>query len=166
MKSTDILEKCVHIQNERAKEYNSPEGERSMDTMVEAFNALTGHKLSVADGWLFMMVLKLVRGRSSPGHVDSAVDLASYASLYGEEQLRAAQPSAPSEIQSPVDYLVSDDDWDLCIKRIRDMHGTARLKGTLMKHAGVQKIYEVPRERRFEIIKEFELDIWLAQQPM
>ena len=38
-------------------------GERSMASTVKAFNALTGHNLTESEGWEFMVLLKLVRGR-------------------------------------------------------------------------------------------------------
>jgi hypothetical protein len=38
-------------------------GERSMAATVKTFNALTGQTLTEANGWEFMVLLKMVRGR-------------------------------------------------------------------------------------------------------
>ena len=59
-----------------------------MPRIVAAFNALTGHNLTETDGWQFMLLLKLVRGRVTPGHADSALDGVAYAALAGESALR------------------------------------------------------------------------------
>ena len=59
--------------------------ERSMARIVNTFNALTDLNLTVADGWSFMLILKLVRN-STKYQEDSIVDLISYAALLGEEQ--------------------------------------------------------------------------------
>lgn len=61
------------------------EPERSMSRIVEAFNTATGHVLSEGDGWLFMVVLKVVRAArgAAPG-LDTFRDMAGYAALAGE----------------------------------------------------------------------------------
>jgi hypothetical protein len=59
--------------------------ERSMVRIVNTFNALTDLNLTVADGWSFMLILKLVRNNTKYQE-DSIVDLISYAALLGEEQ--------------------------------------------------------------------------------
>lgn len=70
---------------DRAKTYDRPEGERSMPAAVDAFNYITGHSLSEADGWLLMLVLKLVRLHQRAGfHQDSAEDAVAYAALLAE----------------------------------------------------------------------------------
>jgi hypothetical protein len=69
----------------RAKEYDQPEGERSMGKTVEAFNSITGRDLTEAEGWLFMEILKNVRMFQAPGyHADSAEDCIAYAALKAE----------------------------------------------------------------------------------
>lgn len=85
-KSTDFLQAAIDIQAERAKEYDQPEGERSMGRTVAAFNAITGHNLSEADGWLMLQILKDVRQWQNPNkfHEDSALDCVAYASLKAE----------------------------------------------------------------------------------
>ena len=82
--SLDILARAAEIQAERARVYGAPNGERSMTAIVAAFNAITGHALAEADGWLFLIILKLVREQACPGHQDSVLDAVSYAALWGE----------------------------------------------------------------------------------
>jgi len=59
-------------------------GERSMASTVKAFNALTGHNLTESEGWEFMVLLKLVRGRQGDFRMDDYVDAAAYSALLGE----------------------------------------------------------------------------------
>lgn len=74
---------------DRAKTYDAPEGERSMAKTVVAFNAITGHNLTEAQGWLFMALLKAVRAFQRPGyHADSIEDMAAYVALMGEAKAR------------------------------------------------------------------------------
>ena len=85
MKSTEFLAAAAAVQAERGKTYDSMEGERSMLRCVVAFNAITGHSLSVAEGWLLMQVLKDVRQwQAASYHEDSALDSVSYAALKAE----------------------------------------------------------------------------------
>lgn len=85
----DFLKAAIRIQEERAKEYDKPEGERSMGAVVVAFNAITGQDITEAQGWLLMEILKNVRLFTAPGfHVDSALDGVSYASLKAEAKAR------------------------------------------------------------------------------
>lgn len=70
---------------DRAAERDQPSGERSMLRTVTAFNALTGHRLSERDGWLFMAVLKAARAASThTGLPDDYEDGAAYFALAGE----------------------------------------------------------------------------------
>lgn len=70
---------------ERGKTYDQPSGERSMEKTTQAFNTITGHHLSEADGWLFMQILKDVRQWQQPAfHRDSAEDCIAYAALKAE----------------------------------------------------------------------------------
>ena len=86
--SVELLDAARGIQASRAKEYDQPGGERSMGRTVAAFNAVTGRDLTEAEGWMFMIQLKLVRGQSAKTpHQDSAEDAVSYSALYGEARL-------------------------------------------------------------------------------
>ncbi len=80
-----FLEKAGSEMKDRASQRdNSPEGERSMASTVKAFNALTGHDLTESEGWEFMILLKLVRGRQGKFRADDYIDAAAYSGLLGE----------------------------------------------------------------------------------
>lgn len=101
MKAPEILTRSAEIMAERAKQYDSPEGERSMGKAVAAFNAITGHKLSEANGWLLMALLKMVRDNTTEKpHEDSINDLVAYGALYGEARLSTNYDSPVSEAES------------------------------------------------------------------
>jgi len=81
----EFLTEAVEVMQERGKQYDSPQGERSMGKTVGAFNIITGYKLTEADGWLFMEILKNVRQAAAPTyHNDSAVDGVAYSALKAE----------------------------------------------------------------------------------
>jgi len=82
--ATDILQEATECLTARAVERDKGTSERSMKAAVEAFNALTGHKLTEADGWSFMLVLKLARSYGGCFKLDDYVDAAAYAALAGE----------------------------------------------------------------------------------
>lgn len=85
MKAPALLEKAAKIMQERAKQYDKPEGERSMGKCVGAFNIITDRDLTEAEGWLLLQLLKDVRLFQNPGyHADSAEDCIAYASLKAE----------------------------------------------------------------------------------
>lgn len=89
MNAIDFLQAAAGHMADRAETYDKPEGERSMERAVAAFNVLANRNLSTEDGWLFMAVLKIVRHRARPeGHQDSLEDLVAYTSLMAEEALR------------------------------------------------------------------------------
>ena len=89
MKAPEILKRSAEIMAERAKQYDSPQGERSMGKAVAAFNAITGQELTEANGWLLMALLKMVRdNQREASHRDSIEDLVAYAALYGESRLK------------------------------------------------------------------------------
>jgi hypothetical protein len=86
--ANEILEVAAEHMRERGKTYDNTEGERSMDRTVAMFNTLTGHFITEAEGWTFMLLLKLVRNaaRKTP-HQDSLEDAVAYAALMAECQL-------------------------------------------------------------------------------
>lgn len=73
---------------ERGKQYDSPEGERSMEKIVSVFNTITGKNLTESEGWLFMSCLKKVRQYQGKPHLDSCVDDVAYAALFAESRMR------------------------------------------------------------------------------
>jgi len=83
-----LLNKAATIQDQRGKQYDTPDGERSMGKVVAMFNTVKGSEvLTESDGWLIQTMLKIVRGEANGPHEDSCLDLVSYASLYGETRL-------------------------------------------------------------------------------
>lgn len=81
----EFLERAADLMLERAQEYDTPDGERSMRSTVAAFNVLTGNILSEQEGWLFMLLLKLARQQQSETwHQDSSEDAIAYAALMAE----------------------------------------------------------------------------------
>lgn len=88
MKAPELLQHAASIMQERGKQYDKPEGERSMESTVNAFNAITGLELTTSDGWLLMVLLKLVRdSQREQAHEDSCHDLIAYSALYAEARL-------------------------------------------------------------------------------
>lgn len=86
------LRRAAEIMDERGKQYDSQQGERSMGRCVTAFNALTGRDLTEAEGWLLLQILKDVRQWSRPEyHRDSAEDCIAYAALKAEALERDAK---------------------------------------------------------------------------
>jgi hypothetical protein len=88
-----FLEKAVKEMKDRAEQRDVKHdpgstkpggGERSMARTIKAFNALTGHNLTEEEGWEFMILLKLVRGRQGDFREDDYVDAAAYSGLLGE----------------------------------------------------------------------------------
>lgn len=79
-----LTEASKSLQDRAASRDQVASGERSMKSTVEAFNALTGHSLTEAEGWEFMILLKLVRGRQGKFRMDDYVDASAYAALLGE----------------------------------------------------------------------------------
>lgn len=86
----ELLGEAAAIMEERGKQYDQPGGERSMAKTVAAFNIITGHNLSEADGWQFMSVLKDVRlfSNREKTHEDSVKDKIAYGALLGEAAIR------------------------------------------------------------------------------
>ena len=83
----DILAEAAAIMAQRGEGYDKNQ-ERSMAKIVATFNTLTGLNLDESHGWIFMMILKLVRlMTSTKPHADSGVDLVAYASLLAECEL-------------------------------------------------------------------------------
>ena len=86
--AAQYLKRCIDVQIERGKQYDSEgKGERSFQAAADAFNALTGEKLSGSDVCLLMVCLKVVRQNSNKSriHDDSLLDGVSYLSLWAEE---------------------------------------------------------------------------------
>lgn len=92
-KAHEFLGRAQELMLERGKQYDKPEGERSMDKTVRAFGVITGKGLTEAEGWLFMQILKDVRQWQNPRyHADSAEDCIAYAALKAEALAAAPAP--------------------------------------------------------------------------
>lgn len=86
MNANQVLKKAQNLIDQRGRDYDYEDGERSMPDAVHAFNTITGHRLSQGDGWLLMGLVKAVRSCHSPGHVDSNLDLVAYLALRAEAE--------------------------------------------------------------------------------
>lgn len=85
MQALGAMKEAADTIGQRGKDYDKPEGERSMAATIAAFNAIVGSGLKESDGWLFMLILKQVRQYQTPGfHKDSAIDAIAYAALLAE----------------------------------------------------------------------------------
>jgi len=87
-----VLRTAQEMIDERGKRRDSGQ-ERSMERIVRVFEALTDHKMTEVEGWLFMVVLKLCRERTGPD-LDNWIDGAAYMGLAAEAVERAKAPSA------------------------------------------------------------------------
>ena len=90
-----ILKAGAAEMEDRAKTYDGPSGERSMEKCVSMFNSLTGHQLSAEQGWHFMTCLKLVRSQQGGYRADNYVDGTAYFALAGEQAAQDRVPPAP-----------------------------------------------------------------------
>lgn len=89
MNAAKILSQASELMAERGKQYDKPEGERSMAACVSAFNAITGRALTESEGWLIMALLKMVRQWQNPDkvHTDSLLDGVAYMALLAESRM-------------------------------------------------------------------------------
>lgn len=82
--AADFAVAALKHMDDRASTYDAPQGERSMASTVDAFNALTGHKLTEEEGWKFMVLLKLSRSCQGNMKLDNYEDGCAYFALAGE----------------------------------------------------------------------------------
>lgn len=80
----EILDAASQHLIDRAKTYDKPEGERSMEKTIQMFNLLTNNTLTTEQGWLLMACLKMVRAQSGGYRADSYEDGSAYFALAGE----------------------------------------------------------------------------------
>lgn len=112
MKAEQFLRNGADVLAERGKEYDKPEGERSMARTVAAFKAITGKELTEAEGWLFMECLKNVRQWQNPDryHEDSAVDGVNYSALKAEALSEQGQ-AVIDGVKDFIDAREGKPDW-------------------------------------------------------
>ena len=86
VKAHEVLEAGVKHMQDRAATYDKPDGERSMEATVNAFNVITGDGLMNTEerGWLFMNILKMVRSQQGDFKLDNYEDGAAYWGLAAE----------------------------------------------------------------------------------
>lgn len=79
-----FLEAGVKNMKDRASERDQDNGERSMLSTVNAFNAMYGKDLTEEQGWMFMVFLKASRAKGGAFRQDDYADGATYFALAGE----------------------------------------------------------------------------------
>lgn len=89
-----VLQEAKDMIAERGRRRDNGQ-ERSMQRIVKTFEALTDHKMTEVEGWLFMVVLKLCRERTG-SDIDNWIDGAAYMGLAAEavEKMKGNSPSA------------------------------------------------------------------------
>ncbi len=82
----DVLAAAQQHMIDRESMYDTPGGERSIPATVAAFKAITGDGQIDSDerGWLFMVLLKLVRCQQGNFKLDNYEDGAAYCALMAE----------------------------------------------------------------------------------
>jgi hypothetical protein len=103
---------------DRAIQRDTPGGERTMAKTVAMHNLITGKDLTEEQGWLFMVMLKIVRGSQGEFREDDYVDAAAYCALQGEAAAKEALRkktvretltlTKPNSTQSMSDLLTKD----------------------------------------------------------
>ena len=83
-KASEILTAAAAHLKARESTYDSPGGERSIQKTVRLFEEATGIKMSEEQGWLFMLMLKVVRSQQGDYRADSYEDGSAYFALMGE----------------------------------------------------------------------------------
>lgn len=96
MRAHEILQAGAKHLEDRAKTYDKPGGERSMEKIVKMFNTLADTNITVEQGWQFMTLLKMVRSQQGAFKGDNYEDGCSYFALAGEEaESERVQPGMP-----------------------------------------------------------------------
>lgn len=84
-KAPQILQDAIDTMIERGKSYDKDgDAERSMDKVVAMFEILTGIKMTAAQGYKFMVLLKQARSEQGADKLDNYIDGAAYMALAGE----------------------------------------------------------------------------------
>jgi len=102
MKANEFLSTASDTMTQRGKDYDKQSDgteERSMGKCVEAFNSITGRNLTESEGWMMLVLLKLVRQWSTDDyHHDSALDTVAYAALLAESLASCAEAPECQEV--------------------------------------------------------------------
>lgn len=91
MRADEFCKNAANLMEDRGAERDAGE-ERSMCRCVETFNAMTGHELSVEEGWLFMVYLKHSRMRAGAFKRDDYEDAVAYEALMAEQAEESLAP--------------------------------------------------------------------------
>jgi hypothetical protein len=83
----EILQRGADHIRDRAATRDKSDGERTMQQIVAAFNAIFGTELTEEQGWQFMVLLKIVRSANGKVNIDDYEDEAAYAALAAEAAL-------------------------------------------------------------------------------
>ena len=105
MEAPHVLQRAEHLIRQRGMEYDGASAdarERSMARAVSVFNELHDTGLTVAQGWSFMLILKLVRAFGAPKfHQDSVDDATAYVALMAESMaMDCSLPTTPPSERS------------------------------------------------------------------
>jgi hypothetical protein len=82
--ATDILRNAAELIEERGRERDLPNGERSMARCVNMFNAKYDMGMTEEQGWCFMEFLKHAREVGGEFNWDDYMDKVAYAALAAE----------------------------------------------------------------------------------
>ena len=122
MKAPEFCTRAAALMDDRGKERDKEDGERSMARTVAAFNAMTGHALSEEEGWAFMVYLKLARMQGGSFKLDDYEDCVAYTALMAEAANAAATKPVVQVVHDEFQYL-NDDTMSLadCLDVARKM---------------------------------------------
>jgi hypothetical protein len=84
MTAPELLAQAATILQQRGDERDKSDGERTMAQITRVFNALLNRDLSEEEGWIFMIILKLVRAQAGKVQPDDFLDTIGYAALLAE----------------------------------------------------------------------------------
>ncbi|WP_299195716.1 DUF6378 domain-containing protein [uncultured Amphritea sp.] len=93
VKPSEVLMAGAKHMEDRSVTYDKPDGERSMEATVNAFNAVTGNLLTEEQGWLLMALLKMVRSQQGMFKLDNYEDGAAYFALAAEAGANERDPA-------------------------------------------------------------------------
>lgn len=119
MKAPDFLQQAKETMEERGKSYDKDgdQEERSMAKAIAMFNLATGRDLTDSEGWMLMVLLKIVRQWSAePYHHDSALDSVAYTALMAEALNEAHKKAYDDAFDIPVGSSEIRDSHDLRVE--------------------------------------------------
>ena len=82
MTRKDLLESALRATTERGVEYGKPED--NFATIARLWRAYLGVAVNAQDVAMMMVLFKVARAKSAPGHGDNLVDIAGYAACAAE----------------------------------------------------------------------------------